>query len=247
MLYKILILVLFTTILFSSPGHTSEKEIFLTSTEYPPYYGQELKNNGFITEVIKAAFEKMGYKIKVEFFPWLRSKAMAESGDSDGMYTLWHTEEREKWFVFSDPIPPHNTIGVYKRSDREITFETYRDLKPYIIGSVLGYAYSPEFMAAELKGLRLYTDEKLITKLVQGRVDLAIIDKIQGNYLFKKRFSMKNNKFEFMEPPLEIRQQHLVISKKINSAHKIINDFNDGLEEIMNNGFYDDILDEHGF
>jgi len=232
--------------LFSSQGYSSEKQLFLTSTEYPPYYGQELKNNGFITEVIKAAFKKVDYKVRVEFFPWLRCKTMAESGDSDGMYTLWYTEEREKWFVFSNPIPPHNAIGFYKETDREITFETYQDLQPYIIGSVLGYAYSPEFMMAELRGSKLYTDEKLITKLVQGRVDLAIIDRLQGDYLFKTKFSATNNKFEFMEPPLEIRQQYLVISKKRKNAHKIINDFNHGLEEVINNGFYDEILDGHG-
>jgi len=237
---------LLTTILFSPQGNSSDKEIFLTSTEYPPYYGQKLKNNGFISEVIRAAFKKTGYKVKVEFYPWLRSKIMAENGESDGMYTLWHTEEREKWFVFSNPIPPHNAIGFYKRTNSEITFETYQDLKPYIIGSVLGYAYSPKLMMAGLKGSKFYTDEKLITKLVQGRIDLAIIDRLQGAYLFKTRFLTKNKKFEFMEPPLEIRQQHLVISKKRKRAHKIINDFNHGLEEIINNGFYDEITGGHG-
>ena len=238
---------LLTTILFSPQGNSSEKEIFLTSTEYPPYYGQKLKNNGFITEVIRAAFEKEGYKVKVEFYPWLRCKKMAENGESDGMYTLWHTEEREKWFVFSNPIPPQNAIGFYKRTDREITFEAYQDLKPYIIGSVLGYAYPPEFMMAELKDSVFYTDEKLITKLVQGRIDLAIIDRLQGAYLLKTKFLTKNNQFEFMEPPLEMRQQYLVISKKSKRAQKIINDFNRGLEKVINNGFYDEITGGHGF
>ncbi len=232
---------------FTIQGYASEKKIFLTTAEYPPYYGEKLKNQGFVTEVIREAFKRVGYEVKVEFFPWARSEMMAKEGASDGMFAPWYTEERKKWFIFSNPIPPPNTIGFYKQKDKKITFKTYRDLMPYRIGSVFGYAYPGDFEKADLRNNESYTDEMLITKLVQGKIELALIDKLQAEHLLKTKFPKQSDKFEFMEPPIEIRQQHLAISKKLNNAKKIISDFNRGLKTIIVDGTFKDILKKHGF
>ncbi len=234
-------------IFFTIQGFASEKKIFLTSAEYPPYYGEKLENQGFVTEVIREAFKRVGYEVKVKFFPWARCEMMAKKGYFDGMFPPWHTKERAKWFVFSNPIPPPNTIGFYKQKDKKITFKTYQDLMPYRIGSVLGYSYPEDFMKTDLRNNKSYTDEMLITKLVQGRIDLALIDKIQAEYLLKTKFPKQSDKFEFMEPPIEIKQQHLVISKRVKNAKKIISDFNRGLKTIIIDGTFKDILKKHGF
>jgi len=245
MFKKLFLIFVSSTLLCKPLVHASEKEIFLTTTEYPPYYGEKLKHNGFITEVIKQVFQQKGYRVRIGFYPWLRCKMMAEKGESDGMFTLWHTVERERWFIFSEPIPPHNAIGFFKRKDMDITFSTLDDLKQYAIGSVLGYAYSLEFMNAGLIISKFYNDEKLITKLVQGRIDLAIIDRLQGRYLLKSNYLIQRDKFEFIEPPIEIRKQYLVLSKKNKNAQKIINDFNLGLKQITNDGSLNQIFNDY--
>jgi len=245
MFKKFFLILVSSTLLCSPLVVASEKEIFLTTTDYPPYYGEKLKHNGFITEVIKQVFQQKGYRVKIEFYPWLRCKMMAEKGESDGMFTIWYSVERERLFIFSEPIPPHNAIGFFKRKDMDIIFSTLDDLKQYAIGSVLGYAYSPEFMNAGLRVSKFYNDESLITKLVQGRIDLAIIDRLQGRYLLKSNYQIQHDKFEFIEPPIEIRQQYLVISKKNKNAQKIINDFNLGLKQITNDGSLNRIFDDY--
>ncbi len=234
-------------IFFTIQGYASEKKLFLTSAEYPPYYGEKLENQGFVTELIREAFKRVGYEVKVEFYPWARSEMMAEEGYSDGMFPPWHSEEREKLFVFSNPIPPPNTIGFYKQKDKKTIFKTYQDLMPYRIGSVLGYSYPADFIKAELRNIKYYNDEILITKLVQGKIDLALIDKIQAEYLLKTKFPRQSDKFEFMEPPIAIKQQHLVISKKLKNAKMIISDFNRGLKTVIVDGTFNDILKNHGF
>ncbi len=50
-------------------GLTAEKKVTLTSTEAPPYSGEKLKNQGVSIDIIRAAFNIVGYKIKVKFFP----------------------------------------------------------------------------------------------------------------------------------------------------------------------------------
>ncbi len=246
MIKKTFMLLVFT-IFLAIQGYASEKEIFLTSAEYPPYYGEELENQGCITEIIREAFKRVGYEVKVKFYPWKRAERLAEEGFSDGMFPPWKTEEREKMFVFSNPIPPPNIIGFYKRKDEKITFKTYQDLQPYRIGSVLGYAYPTDFLKSDLRNSKAYTDEMLIKNLVMGRIDLAIIDKMQAEYLLKTKFPKRRGQFEFMEPPLEILQQYLVISKKKKNAQKKVNDFNRGLKTIIDDGTFEKILKKNGF
>ncbi|MCP4550509.1 MAG: transporter substrate-binding domain-containing protein [Bacteroidetes bacterium] len=239
--------ILVFTIFLAIPAYASEKEIFLTSAAYPPYYGDKLENQGFITETIREAFNRVGYDLKVKFYPWKRAEMMAQKGISDGMFPPWHTKEREKWFIFSNPIPPPNTIVFYKRKNKKITFTTYQDLKPYRIGSILGYAYPKKFTEAQLRNNKSYTDKELITKIVQGKIELAIIDQIQADYLLKTNYPEQKDNFEFIEPPLEIKQQHLVISKKTKNAQRIINDFNRGLRIIKEDGTFEIIFKKHGF
>ncbi len=246
-MFKKAIVLLVLSIFFSIQGYASENEIFLTSAEYPPYYGEKLENNGVITVIIREALKRAGYELKVIFFPWARAEMMAKNGDSDGMFPPWHTKEREQWFIFSNQIPIPNAIGFYKQKDKKIIFKTYQDLKPYRIGSVLGYAYPKDFLEAKLRINKNYTDERLIEGLVQEKIDLAIIDKLQAEYLLHTNFADQSDKFEFMEPPIEVKNQYLVISRKTKNAQKKINDFNHGLKMLINDGTFKKILEQYRF
>ncbi len=246
MIKKGIVLLIFS-IFFFIQGYASENEIFLTSAEYPPYYGEQLENKGFITVIIREAFKRAGYEVKVEFYPWARAEMIAKKGDSDGMFPPWHTKEREQWFVYSNTIPIPNVIGFYKQKDKKIIFKTYEDLKSYRIGFVLGYAYPKDFLEAKLRKSKSYTDEILIERLVQGKIDLALIDKLQAKYLFNTKFVDQSDKFEFMEPPIEVKDQYLVISRKTKNAQKKINDFNHGLKTLISDGTFKNILKKHRF
>ncbi len=247
MIKKIIVLLFFGMFIPAFQGTASAEEIYLTSFEYPPYYGENLKNQGLITEIIREAFKRVDHDVKVKFYPFARSLSMAKDGAADGMFPPWKTEEREKWFIFSNPIPPPNIIGFYKQKDKKITFRTYQDLKPYRIGSVLKYAYPADFLKSGLKNIIEYTDALLIKDLVAGRIDLAIIDKTQAKHLLKTNFPKQSDNFEFMEPPIATMPQHLVLSKKTRSAQSKINDFNRGLKTIMDDGTFKRILKKHGF
>ncbi len=234
-------------IFFAVQSLASEEVILLASTEYPPYFGANLKNQGFISEIIRETFKNTGYKVKIKFFPWVRAIMMTKNGQVDGMFTVWPKKEREKWSIFSNPIPPPNTLAFYKKKDKKISYKNYGDLKSYIVGFVMGYAYPEDLMAALSKKQKGYSDEDLITKLVKGTVDMIIVDKIQAEYILKKKYPDKTEAFEFLEPPVEIYNQHLVISKKAKNPQKKINDFNHGLKMIIDDGTLEGIVKRHGF
>ena len=162
------------------------------------------------------------------------------------MFTVWYREEREEWFVFSDPLPA-NELGFYKRKDRDISYQNYDDLKPFSIGVVRGYASPPGFDDAGLKTSLANDDEQNLRKLQKGRVDLVLIDKITGKFQIDSKLSSEQGELEWIEPPLHVDIQYLVISKKIADYEATLRDFNKGLAEIDADGTLKTIMAKHGF
>ena len=228
--------VIAATVIFSTTASlASEKTINLAATEYPPYYGKDLENHGFMTELVVEAFARVDYDVTVKFLPWKRALESTKTGKHDGLFTVWYREEREEWFVFSDPLPA-NELGFYKRKDRDISYQNYDDLKPFSIGVVRGYASPPGFDDAGLKTSLANDDEQNLRKLQKGRVDLVLIDKITGKFQIDSKLSSEQGELEWIEPPLHVDIQYLVISKKIADYEATLRDFNKGLAEIDADG-----------
>lgn len=81
-------LVMVCCLLFPAEGHTENKQVRLASSEYPPYFGEQLDNQGVITEIIVEAYTRVGYEVEIKFMPWARSLEMTKEGDFDGMFAL---------------------------------------------------------------------------------------------------------------------------------------------------------------
>ena len=75
------------TLLGLSQVCAQEKVVSLTAAERAPYVGESIAEQGYLTEITKAAFEKQGYTVKLTFFPLIRaSKALEEKeGKYDGL------------------------------------------------------------------------------------------------------------------------------------------------------------------
>lgn len=223
------------------------KQVMLATTEYPPYYGELLPDQGVITEIIREAFKHAGYEVKIKFFPWKRALEMTRQGEFNALFTAWYREDREQWFGFSDPLPIANEIGFYKRKDRKISYRTIEDLRPYKIGTVRGYSNPAEFDKAKLDTEEVTEDRLNIQKLAVGRIDLALIDKIIGQHIIDTELPESAQKLEWLDPPLKIDDQYLMFSKKFDDYREKIADFNRGLHQIIEAGIVKAIIIKHGF
>ena len=223
------------------------KQVILATTEYPPYYGELLPNQGVITEIIREAFKHAGYEVKIKFLPWKRALEMTRRGEFDALFTAWYREDREQWFGFSDPLPIVNEIGFYKRKDRKITYRTIEDLRPYKIGTVRGYSNPAEFDKAKLDTEEVTEDRLNIQKLAVGRIDLALLDKIIGQHIIDTELPESAQILEWLDPPLKKDDQYLMFSKKFDDYREKIADFNRGLHQIIEAGIVKAIIIKHGF
>lgn len=232
------ILLVLSLILFNNLSYSADIVVNLTSLDWPPYSSKSLKQQGASVAVAKAAFKEMGYELKVTFFPWSRAVALAKDGKSDysGYFPEYYSEDTEKEFIYSEPMGS-GPLGFAERKNNVIQWEQLSDLKEYKIGVVQDYINTTEFdemvMRKSLKTSTTTSDTKNLLKLVNNRLDLAVIDKNVMNYLLKtdKALAKKSNVTQFNMKILEDKKLFICF-KKGKEGEKLAKIYNDGLKKI---------------
>ena len=221
-------------------------EIHLISAAYPPYYGPTLTNQGPITEIVVAAYQKVGYRVHTEYVPWARALNTAKAGKVDGLHGAWYSTERAQAFVYSHQLPG-NEIVLYKRkgSDPQ-TFTSYNELRSYTIGVVRGYRNPPEFDAAHMQTDVADTDKTNLKKLAAKRIDLVLIDRGTATHILTHELPKYRDRLEAVEPPVEVLPMYLIISKKTKDYQTKVDDFNKGLKLLKEEGSVEAIMKQHG-
>ena len=224
---------------------SARKTVFLATTQWEPYVGQNLKNTGFVSEIIAEAFKRVGYGVETAFMPPKRVMKQVETGEYVAGYPAYYSAKRTKRFYYSDPIA-HSAVGFYKRKDVEIPYKELRDLAPFKIGVCLGFAYPHAFETADYLQKEVAKNEILnLRKLIEKRIDLFITDRTVARAAISTVVPRGKDALEFMGPPLEIRSLHLILGKHRENK-RILKDFNRGLQMMIEDGTMERILKEHG-
>jgi polar amino acid transport system substrate-binding protein len=238
------IFVVAAMLLFIQSGK-AERIISLAVSEWPPYVSNDLKNYGLTSEIVAEAFSRVGHTVKMSFMPWKRALHKVAEGVYDATYPAYYSEERDQLYAVSKPFFAA-PMGFYKRKDNPIAFQTLQDLQAYTIGIVRAYVNTSEFdAAAYLKKDIADDDEQNLKKLLKGRVDLIIIDKFTAQHLLNTHIPEGKALLEFLEPPLDMKSFHLLVSRNIKDSEQTLHDFHRGLQEMVADGTISRILKKH--
>lgn len=221
-------------------------DLKVAATEWPPFYGSELPDNGFMTEIVLEAFERAGHSSEVEFVPWKRAFEGTRDGKFDALFTMWYREEREADFIFSDPLPSNELVFLV-RAGASASFEGYEALKDQTVGVVRGYAAPPGFEEAGLKVSEARDDEENLRKLLRGRVDMVLTDRIVAQHIINTKLADEEDAFGWMEPPVHVDIQYLVVPKVLEASSDLMAGFNAALAEMTEDGTLKTIMGKHGF
>jgi len=234
----------------------AENVVTLATLEWEPYIGPNMKNNGYVYEIVEKAFERVNYKIDVKFLPWARAVKVTEDGVRDGLFPEYYDEGRKPKYVFSNPYPG-GPVGLYKRKDLNVKYsvdpqkqqtEALKALKQYKFGVVRGYVNTTEFDAASfLKKDAVASDELNLKKLFKKRIDFIFIDKYVAKHIIVTKYPHYLGELEFMEPPLENKPLYIAFSTKAKNYEQKQKAFNEGLKMIEQDGTLNKILEKHGF
>lgn len=240
-------IIVFSLLLPMSPGFAAEKTVTLATLDWEPYIGRNLKNQGYVAEIVREAFKRSGYSVDLKFMPWARAVRMARIGRVDGYFPEYYSEDVKSHSIFSAPFKG-GPMGFFARKGRNISYTKLQDLKPYSIGVVRGYVNTEAFDKATYLNRQEATDDITnLKKLLKGRIDLMVSDKFVGLYILEKNMPDEKDQVEFMEPPLENKDLFVCFPKNLPGSNKIMTDFNDGLIKIKDDGTLDRIMKRHGF
>ena len=222
------------------------QDLSLAATEWPPFYGAELPDNGFMTEIVVEAFERAGYEPDVAFLPWSRAFEGTRDGKYDALFTMWYRAEREEHFIFSDPLPSNELVMLVRAGD-DTVFEGYAALQGKTVGVVRGYAPPPGFEEANLRVSEARDDEENLNKLLRGRVDMVLTDRIVAQHIINTAMPDDAEQFGWMEPPVHVDIQYMVVPKAIENSAALMAEFNTALAEMTADGALTAIMAKHGF
>jgi len=229
----------------------SQQTIRLTNGEWPPYTSQTLYQNGFASDLVRAAFDAVEVKVIFGFFPWKRSYQYAMGGRSkDG--TIWngslvwvYTPERARDFIYSDPVIIDDEV-LFTLKSRPLIWHTTVDLKSKVIGGTAHTVY-PIFEQAEKEGIlridRAGNYDILFKRLLKGRIDAVPQVKNVAKYFLRTSLTKRDQAKVIYSPTIiQKRTYYLILNRKLIANKKLVALFNKGLAKIKKSGKYHKLL-----
>lgn len=220
---------------------------FVTGPEYAPFTDPKLPEGGMLTDVIRQAYKVIGKDVTVTFLPWKRGYAEAQEGKFSGTFPYVSSEERRKDFLFSDSLYTVKRM-VYIRADSGITYNSASDFKGRTAcmenGGVMPEEVEAMIKNGEIKIQRPNDMPACVKMLEAGRADFFILNELAGNAHVRSA-NPKPGSVVTLEKPYAETGQFLLISKSIPNAQEQINEFNEALKKLKENGSYDKIISKH--
>ncbi len=247
LVHKILVLgVIFVILMsmFSCKGKTQEKLIIGTSAEYPPFeYKEGGKFVGFDIEIAQAIADKLGLTLEVVdmSFDSLVPSLTANKIDV-AIAAMTINADREKVVKFSVPYYMTNQ-ALLAPKDTKLVITSAEDITKYKVGvqnGTTGQTWIDENLITPGKmkkdALKKYdTNIEAVTDLINGNIDLVIIDDVVAKGYEKA----KNVKSIFL---IETNESYGIAFPKDSPKYEKINK---ALQEVMASPKWQELLDKY--
>jgi polar amino acid transport system substrate-binding protein len=244
------LLLIFILTFFSGVSVAKEVQVIFATGEWPPFSSENLPEYGRATALVSAICKAGGIQPLYEFYPWKRAELKVANGEIFAAFPYAISEERKKNYDFSDTLFYGVNVFVHYEKNLHsrvtLTYNTLDDLQGYRIGGISGSFLKPALSYAGLNYEPTTTLDQSIHKLVAGRIDLCIDDKVVLYDAIIRLYPDRIGHFRFLPKHFgEKMPTALLVSRAYPGAQEILNKFNKGLAIIKQNGEYDRIIAKH--
>jgi len=232
-------LVLFIALFFAVKSAAQNKKMVVAVDDsyYPYMYGSENNAKGLYVQQIAAIFLRLGMEVEFTALAWKRALQKGDKGAA-AVGGIYKNINREQVFDFSQPIFEEELV-VFVRKDSAFPFSTLADLKDHKVGLVYGWSYGSTIDKARKEDIFAVEESNNnavnFKKLIRGRVDCIIVDRIAGAVLIKEM--QLGNKVEMLSVPASINQTYLVFAKSYNQRILMAR-LNNALARMQKDGSY---------
>jgi len=227
------------------PLYAQTKTVKIGTLHLPPNIDQTLPDYGFVGELMRAVFEPAGYRVEITVGPWARVFEGGKTGFYDAVWPSIMTEERKRWFDFSD-VAVESKYVLLTRKDKPVDFRSFSDLTKYTIGVLRGGATGSELdTMTGLKTIEGASFSDNIRMLLAGRIDAMTAEFFTVQYLLNTEFGSEAPRLAYAGKDLSNISLYLMVSKKSAQGKAVIADFNAGLAGVKASGLYARLLEKY--
>ncbi len=225
------------------------------ATEWPPFQftASDGKVVGADTELVEEVIRRMGYTPRTSIEPWTRTELRGRQGQLAGVFSVFKNPERERYFIYSDPINTSRTV-FFKRAGNDLNYTVMGELAALRIATSAGYAYPEEFTAAvnaktfrtiiQSYGARPEYDN--LKMVVRDIADLAICEISVCQYLIAT-YPVELTGLDYTPRTIgTLEPLYFAISRKWPGAQELIREFNAALAKVVASGYRRALLEKYG-
>lgn len=235
-------MVLFCT---SARPSAADEPLSLVTGDYAPYSGKDLPNGGMSLLLVQAVFKIAGLpEPKMEWKPWKRGYEQAKGGEYPAVFPYFKDSEREKDFIFSEPLHIHKRVFFARSQHTEGLKGEWTGMRLCV---PLGWTIEPFTEIIRKYSMELQRPaslESCMRMLESSRTDLIVDDEIVVARELKRTFGTT----EGFSPSTHEQQEdrsYFLVSRMWADAPKLHKRFNAGLARIRASGEYDRIIEAY--
>ncbi len=228
------------------PGLATATTLKVVSEPWVPYiFEQDGELQGIDYEVTQQVLTQLGYQLEWELVPWKRALLSVESGRADAILDILATPERRQTLIFpTEHLSLNDSVLFYARQHPH-PYANLQSLRGLTVGVAPGYNYgNPDFLAADYFTREpAPTNEANLLKLLNQRIDLALIDRRAG--LHERQRLGLQEQIGFDPQPLASGKLYLAFHRgtgKVELSHA----FTTELRRFKASEAYQQILSRHG-
>ena len=220
-----------------APAHAELKPLRIGTGDWPPYVEQGRSDGGALARLVRAVFAESGYAVEFVFYPWERNVLMLQRGALHAIMPYNCSPSRLDYGVCSDPLVRGEVVFFHRR-DLAFDWQGIDDLKPYRIGTTLGYSYGSAFDEAMQQGrlqIEQSSREGTSFRLLElQRIDLHPQDRAVGYAMLRRQFPDA----EITHHPRDLNKEplRLLFRKDDPQSAQILRQFNAGLRRFAERG-----------
>lgn len=231
--------------LLISAGVGHAEVLNVTGSLWSPYIDGELENGGLASDLVRTALTRAGYDVRPNVEAWTRAYEGAAVGVYDVVAAIWQNEERGEDLLFSNAYLLNDIVFLARRGILA-EYRSLSDLSGFRIGVVREFAYDDAFDNSP--DLYRIVNNHLIQNLLllrQGRLDIIVGDKWSILSQISQFMPDDIGAFRMLSKPLARRALRLGVSRQNPKGKEIIAAFDTAIQEMQNDGSYDEIVKRH--
>lgn len=238
-----LAMILAGTALAENADPPAEGNITIATGEWAPWTGADLAHKGFVCRVVREVFNRAGYDVTFEFYPWQRAYTRTLFGKADASAYWYESENRKKDCYYSAPLTREEIVFFHLKSSPMAPWDGLTDLEGYRIGISRGNTYTDAFLDLGKQGVLTLdaanSDIANFRKLLAGRIDIFPCAKLRGYTLINHHFSGDDiAEVTHHEKPLTETTGHLLFPRGKEDSRRLKRIFDEQLSQLKSEGVY---------